>query len=213
MYVAENNSLKKNIEKLSKKTYVEAVVDHIVLYCIIEGKSALSAQDSDAETKSEAPRTSIISLNTITLSQGVKSRNQDEKNDNVTSKESSMETGSVPDARYSEVITPSYSFQKRKNWQKRLIIPSRNSTESPSSSSFVAPIQTGTRDTEEDLNTIAQEEIATPPAQKKISSSLAEGTATSLLWVTTSNNSSYKRQTLFRLDNFISGSRSTYMKK
>ena len=36
---------------------------------------------------------------------------------------------------------------------------------------------------------------------------------TLLLWVTASNNSSYKGQTLFRLDNFISGPRSTYMKK
>ena len=61
MYVAENNSLKENIEKLSKKTYAEAVVGHC-----IEGKSVPSAQDSDAETKSEAPRTSISSLNTIT---------------------------------------------------------------------------------------------------------------------------------------------------
>ena len=123
MYVAENNSLKENIEKLSKKTYVEAVVGHSV-----EGKSAPSAQDSDAETKSEASRTSIISLNTITLSQDVTSGNQDEKNDNVTSKESSTETGSVPDARRSEVITPSYSFQKRKNWQKRLIITENSVT-------------------------------------------------------------------------------------
>ena len=66
MYAAENNSLKENIEKLSKKTYAEAVVGHS-----IEGKSVPSAQDSDAETKSEAPRTSISSLNTITPSEDV----------------------------------------------------------------------------------------------------------------------------------------------
>ena len=83
MYVEENNSLKENIEKFSKKTYAEAVVAHSV-----EGKSA----PSDAETKCEVPRTSITSLNTITLSQGVKSGNQDEKYDNVTRKESSTET-------------------------------------------------------------------------------------------------------------------------
>ena len=123
MYVAENNSLNENIEKLSKKTYAEAVVGHSV-----EGKSAPSAQDSDAETKSEAPRTPITSLNTITLSQGVKSGNQDGKYDNVTSKESSTETLSVPDVRQSEVVTPSYSFQKRKNRQKRLIITGNSVT-------------------------------------------------------------------------------------
>ena len=44
------------------------------------------------------------------------------KKDNVTRKESSTETGSVPNARQSEIVTPSFSFQKRKNRQKRLII-------------------------------------------------------------------------------------------
>ena len=123
MYAAENNSLKENIEKVSKKTYAEAVVGHS-----IEGKSVPSAQDSDAETKSEAPRTSISSLNTITPSQDVTSRNQDEKNDKVTRKESSTETGSVPNARQSEVAKPSYIFQKRKNRQKRLIITGNSVT-------------------------------------------------------------------------------------
>ena len=95
MNVAGNNSLKENIDKPSKKTYAEAVV-HVGHS--VEGKAAPAAQDSDAETKPEAPRTSVTSLNTNTLSQGVKSGNQDEKNDNVTSKESSLETGSVPDS-------------------------------------------------------------------------------------------------------------------